>query len=402
MAISELHGDKVPIKLWVPYQDVEPQAINQLKNTAALPWVFKHVAAMPDCHLGVGATVGSVIAMKDAIAPANVGVDIGCGMIATKTNLVASDLPDSLQAIFDAIEGNVPLGIDSHAKDNNNRRFRHGALMPAMKNLWKGYDDLTAAAQETHPFSKARLQMGSLGGGNHFIEVCLDTDQNVWVMLHSGSRYIGNLLAKHHIEIAKKLIHNQSIPDRDQAVFLEGTPEMVAYRRDLFWAQEYARLNRYTMLDIILEVLTKFFPQITFQDDPVHCHHNYVAEEMHYGEKVLVTRKGAIRAGKGDMGIIPGSMGAKSYIVRGLGCEEAFMSAPHGAGRKMSRGEAKRRYSASDVKSSTEGVMCRKDSGIVDEIPYAYKDIDQVIANSAELVEVVAQLKQVLCVKGYK
>lgn len=400
MAISELSGKTVPIKLWIPYQDVEPQAIAQLKNTAALPWVFKHVAAMPDCHLGNGATVGSVIAMKDAIAPANVGVDLGCGVIAVKSSLTASDLPDSLKALRSSIEEFVPVGINGHEKDEHTKRFKHGPLMPAMKKLWDDYDGLVEHAQTTHALTKARLQMGTLGGGNHFIEVCLDTEQNVWIMLHSGSRHIGNLLAQYHIAVAKKLIHNEHIPDRDQAVFLSGTKEMEEYRRDLFWAQEYARLNRHVMLAIVCDIMVDHFPKVIFNEQPVHCHHNYVAEEIHYGEKVLLTRKGAIRAGKGDLGIIPGSMGAKSFIVRGLGCEEAFMSAPHGAGRRMSRGAAKKHFSVKDLEEATKDVECRKDHGVLDEIPGAYKSIDEVMRNSAELVEVVHQLKQILCVKG--
>jgi tRNA-splicing ligase RtcB len=263
--------------------------------------------------------------------------------------------------------------------------------------LWEEFSSLAKEVQSLR--GKALRQVGTLGGGNHFIELCLDTDNRVWLMLHSGSRNVGKTLAELHIERAKKLAHNAELPDRDLAVFIAGTPQMEAYRRDLFWAQRYALLNREVMLELYQDVLRRFYPRVEF-GQAISCHHNYVSEEIHYGEEVLVTRKGAIFAGAGALGIIPGSMGTKSYIVRGKGNPESFQSASHGAGRRMSRSMAKRRFTAADLRAQTEGVECRKDSGVIDEIPGAYKDIDEVMANQAELVEVVAQLKQVLCVKG--
>ncbi|MFC0115888.1 RtcB family protein [Kibdelosporangium aridum] len=364
--------------------------MRQLHNISALPWAFKHVAVMPDVHYGKGATVGSVIAMRDAVSPAAVGVDIGCGMAAVRTSLRASDLPDDLSRIRSEIENAVPVGFAMHRATAFDGRDAQD-----WGPFWDGFDSLAGG------FDKARAlhQMGTLGGGNHFIEVCLDTDQQVWVMLHSGSRGVGNILAQHHISIAKGLAHNAELPDPDLAVFLAKTPEMEAYRRDLYWAQDYARRNRAVMLRLVCSVLRDQFPQVTFEE-PISCHHNYVAEETHFDTDVMVTRKGAIRAGRGDLGIIPGSMGTGSYIVRGLGNADSFESASHGAGRRMSRTKARKKFSARDLAAQTAGVECRKDSGVVDEIPAAYKDIDEVIANQSDLVEVVAKLKQVVCVKG--
>lgn len=388
MSLSSIKGDQVEVRIWAPLEEVEPQALAQLKNIASLPWVFHHVAAMADCHLGKGATIGSVIAMKNAVSPSAVGVDIGCGMAAIKTNLTASDLPESLRALRHEIERSIPVGFHSHKKVAQNVD-----RLP----MWHKFKFLSEKVQDR--LEKARLQCGTLGGGNHFIEVCLDTSNNVWIMLHSGSRNIGKTLAEIHIKIAKKLAHNTDLPDKDLAVFLAGTQEMKAYRNDLFWAQNYALENRRTMLRLLKAVMVQFFPQVTF-GDAIECHHNYVAEECHYGEDVFVTRKGAIRAGVGDMGIIPGSMGTRSYIVEGLGNAESFESASHGAGRRMSRGQAKRTFNTEDVKAQTSGVECRKDKSIIDEIPAAYKDIEQVMANQNDLVKIVTELKQVLCVKG--
>jgi tRNA-splicing ligase RtcB len=326
--------------------------------------------------------------MKGAVSPAAVGVDIGCGMAALKTNLVARDLPDSLRALRLDLEAAIPVGFSWHDEPVPGRQH---------DDLWEEFPSLTESVQGV--FSKARLQLGTLGGGNHFIELCLDGDQAVWLMLHSGSRNIGKELAEVHIWRAKKLAHNVSLPDRDLAVFLAGTPEMQAYRRDLFWAQRYARANREVMLALAEEVLRRHFAKMQIEL-AVHCHHNYVAEEVHYGEEVLVTRKGAIRAGSGELGIIPGSMGTRSYIVRGLGNAESFESASHGAGRKMSRGAAKRRFSLADLEKQTEGVECRKDGGVLDEIPGAYKRIERVMEQQNDLVEIVAELRQVLCIKG--
>ena len=388
MAVAVLQGPKVPIHLWAQPSEVESAALDQLKRIAALPWVYDHVAAMPDVHLGKGATVGSVIAMKGAVSPSAVGVDIGCGMAAVATNLTAEDLPDDLARLRSAVEEVIPVGFAAHDTVSAD---------VDMLGIWGGFDELTPKVRGR--FGRARAQMGTLGGGNHFVELCLDEDGHVWIMLHSGSRNIGKELAEYHIGVAKSLPHNADLPDRDLAVFLAGTPEMDAYRHDLFWAQEYARLNRLTMLSAYQLVLRRFLPDVTF-GTAVSCHHNYVAEERHYGADVLVTRKGAINAGAGAMGIIPGSMGTNSYIVRGLGNPESFTSASHGAGRRMSRAEAKRRFTVEDLRQQTAGVECRKDHGVIDEIPAAYKDIDRVMADQADLVEVVARLHQVMCIKG--
>lgn len=388
MALGQIKGKEVPVKLWTPVESVESSALDQLKNIAALPWVFHHVAVMPDVHYGKGATVGSVIAMKDAVAPAAVGVDIGCGMAAVQTNLSASELPDSLALLRSRVESTIPVGFNSHDR----------VVKYAEKHrLWKEFHDLNPKVHKL--LGRVRKQMGTLGGGNHFIELCIDTDDTVWLMLHSGSRNIGKTLADIHIGKAKKLAHNQELPDRDLAVFLAGTAEMQAYRHDLFWAQRYALANRQVMLRLYQDVLTKLFPRMRFEE-PIACHHNYVAEEVHYGEEVLVTRKGAISAREGELGIIPGSMGTRSYIVRGLGNPEAYHSASHGAGRRMSRGKAKRTFTIDDLRAQTEGIECRKDRGVLDEIPGAYKDIDEVMRNQRDLVEIVAELRQVMCVKG--
>ena len=388
MSLARIKGDRVDIHLWAPAREVEPAALDQLRHVAALPWVFHHVAAMADVHLGAGATVGSVIAMKDAVAPAAVGVDIGCGMGAVRTNLVARDLPDSLHHLRSDLEKSIPVGFSMHREEVG--------WEPAAE-LWGEFPSLTRDVQGL--FGRARLQLGTLGGGNHFIELCLDAEQQVWLMLHSGSRNIGKELAEIHIARARKLAHNRALPDRDLAVFLAGTPEMKAYRHDLFWAQRYARMNREVMVHLATSVLKEHLPGLTTAE-AIFCHHNYVAEEHHYGCDVLVTRKGAIRAGQGEMGIIPGSMGTRSYIVRGLGNAESFESASHGAGRRMSRGEAKRRFTVKDLLAQTEGVECRKDGGVIDEIPGAYKPIEEVMENQRDLVEIVAELKQVLCIKG--
>ena len=388
MPISTLKGRNVPIHLWTRIEEVESSALDQLKNIAALPWVFKHVAVMPDVHFGKGATVGSVIAMKDAVAPAAVGVDIGCGMAAVETSLRATDLPDSLALLRHRIEKAIPVGFASH-----DRVVKYAEK----QRLFKEFHLLTERVQDR--LGNARKQMGTLGGGNHFIELCLDTEQKVWLMLHSGSRNIGKTLAEIHIGRARKLAHNASLPDRDLAVFLAGTPEMAAYRRDLFWAQRYARANREVMLQLYRDVMVSMFSEVRFAE-AITCHHNYVAEEVHFGREVLVTRKGAISARQGELGIIPGSMGTRSYIVRGRGDPQSFHSASHGAGRRMSRGQAKRQFSIDDLRAQTDGVECRKDHAVLDEIPGAYKDIDQVMVYQEDLVEIVAELKQVLCVKG--
>jgi len=388
-----IKGRNVPIELWAPIEEVDTQVITQLKNVAALPWVAHHVAVMPDVHLGKGATVGSVIAMHGAVAPAAVGVDIGCGMAAVKTSLTSKDLPDDLRRVRLEIENAIPVGRMSH--DTAAWQHAPDPLRDAGQALMEKY----AATDAPVHTGTVACQMGTLGGGNHFIEICLDTDDTLWLMLHSGSRNVGKVLAEHHIEIARRLKHNEALEDRDLAVFLAGTKVFDAYRRDLYWAQEYARFNRQMMLHLLEDVMRKFWPRVTFAE-PISCHHNYVAEEVHFGEEVLVTRKGAIRAGRGELGIIPGSMGTKSYIVSGLGNPQSFQSASHGAGRRMSRTQARKRFTLRDLKDQTAGVECRKDSGVIDETPKAYKNIDSVMKQQQDLVEIVAELKQIVCVKG--
>ncbi len=394
MPIQTVLNSRVPIKVWT--DRIEEQAIAQLKNTASLPFVFKHVAAMADVHLGIGATVGSVVATKGAVCPAAVGVDIGCGMMARKTSIPAERLEgEGWRKLRHSIEREIPVGFKQKKEP-----------FPAAV-AWAREAGKPHAASESLKI-KALHQLGTLGGGNHFIEVCLDRDDGLlWLLLHSGSRNIGKSVAEIHIGKAKGAMREaiDRLPDRDLAYFLEGTPEFRAYREDVSWCQEYARVNREIMMDRLLRQLAF---GLGYEGDverlgittSVDCHHNYIADEVHFGERVLVTRKGAIRAGKGELGIIPGSMGTGSFIVRGLGNREAFESAPHGAGRLMSRGEAKRRFTTADLDRQTEGVECRKDAGVLDEIPGAYKPLSEVIEKSSDLVEVVAGLKQIVCVKG--
>jgi tRNA-splicing ligase RtcB len=393
MSLARLRGETVDARLWTPVEEVESQALTQLRNIASLPWVA-HVAVMPDVHFGKGATVGSVIGMRGAVSPAAVGVDIGCGMGAVRTSLIAADLPESLRAIRSDLEEAIPVGFAAHEELV---RPQDPRLRSDVKDLLEGFDDLDPAVKDLR--ARAGKQLGTLGGGNHFIELCVDTEHRVWLMLHSGSRNIGKTLAEVHMARARKLEHNRALADPDLAVFLAGTGEMAAYRRDLDWAQHYAMLNRRLMFDLYAQVVRRHFPDVRFEE-PVLCHHNYVAEETHHGEQLLVTRKGAISARAGQLGVIPGSMGTRSYIVRGLGNAESLHSASHGAGRKMSRGEAKRQFSVKDLAEQTAGVECRKDGGVLDEIPGAYKPIEQVMEYQKDLVEIVAELKQVLCVKG--
>ena len=412
MPVTEVPGIRVPIRMWTDPDGVEDAAMQQLRNTTGLPWIHG-LAVMPDVHYGKGATVGSVIALRDAISPSAVGVDIGCGMTAVRTSLVADDLPDDLSRLRAEIEKAVPVGFNAHRDAVDPTRLRdlpHDAAA-GWGEFWARFDDLDRSV--AHRRERAQVQVGTLGGGNHFIEVCLQTGEDgepldggrapVWLMLHSGSRGIGNELAQAHIDRARSLPHNADLPDRDLAVFVAHTPQMDAYRRDLFWAQEYARRNRAVMMALLQGVVRRVLGRAGRAagfDEPISCHHNYVAEEVHDGVEVLVTRKGAIRAGRGDLGIIPGSMGTGSYIVRGLGNPASFCSASHGAGRRMSRNAARKRFTPSDLAAQTAGVECRKDSGVVDEIPAAYKDVRAVIAAQSDLVEVVAQLRQVVCVKG--
>jgi tRNA-splicing ligase RtcB len=397
LSYVEIPGAKVPIRLWTDPASVEEGALQQLRNVATLPWI-KGLAVMPDVHYGKGATVGSVIAMRGAVCPAAVGVDIGCGMSAVKTSLTANDLPGDLSRLRSKIEQAIPVGRGMH-DDPVDPGQLHGFASGGWDGFWERFDGVADAVKFRQ--DRAGKQMGTLGGGNHFVEVCTDSTGSVWLMLHSGSRNIGKELAEHHIGIARELPHNQGLVDRDLAVFVADTPQMAAYRNDLFWAQEYARYNRSIMMALLKDVVRKEFRKAKPVFEPeISAHHNYVAEERYDGMDLLVTRKGAIRAGSGEYGIIPGSMGTGSYIVKGLGNEKAFNSASHGAGRRMSRTAAKRRFSTKDLEEQTRGVECRKDSGVVDEIPGAYKPIEQVIDQQRDLVQVVAKLKQVVCVKG--
>ncbi|MFE3592995.1 RtcB family protein [Streptomyces niveus] len=393
MSYVEVPGEKVPIRMWTDPASVEDVAMQQLRNVATLPWI-KGLAVMPDVHFGKGATVGSVIAMQGAVCPAAVGVDIGCGMSAVKTSLTANDLPGDLSRLRSRIEQAIPVGRGMH-----DELIEPDGVGPRWDDFWERFDGIAESVKFRQ--QRAVRQMGTLGQGNHFVEFCLDSTGSVWLMLHSGSRNIGNELADFHIGVAQSLPHNQDLIDRDLAVFVSDTPEMGAYRNDLFWAQEYASYNRAVMMDLFKNVVRKEFKKAKVTFDPViSCHHNYVSEERYDGMDLLVTRKGAIRAGSGDYGIIPGSMGTGSYIVKGLGNEASFNSASHGAGRKMSRNAARKKFSVRDLEDQTRGVECRKDSGVVDEIPGAYKPIEKVIDQQRDLVEVVAKLKQIVCVKG--
>ncbi|MGY4959000.1 RtcB family protein [Streptomyces nigrescens] len=418
MSYVEVPGAQVPIRMWTDPATVEGVAMQQLRNVATLPWI-KGLAVMPDVHYGKGATVGSVIAMRGAVCPAAVGVDIGCGMSAVRTSLTANDLPGDLSRLRSKIEQAIPVGRGMHDDPVDPGRI-HGLPTARWDDFWARFAGVADAVKFRQ--ERATKQMGSLGSGNHFIEFCLDDDGVVWLMLHSGSRNIGKELAEFHMSQAQKLPHNQGLVDRDLAVFIADTPPMAAYRNDLFWAQEYAKHNRAVMMGLFQDVVRKEFKKakVTFEDviscqqedaeghmrtveyrpGVISCHHNYVSEERYEGMDLLVTRKGAISAGSGEWGIIPGSMGTESYIVRGLGNPKSFNSASHGAGRRMSRNAAKRKFSTRDLEDQTRGVECRKDSGVVDEIPGAYKPIGQVMEQQRDLVQVVAKLKQVICVKG--
>jgi tRNA-splicing ligase RtcB (3'-phosphate/5'-hydroxy nucleic acid ligase) len=395
----------VPIKAWTKGVPLEAQAKQQLLNVAQLPFIFKWVAAMPDVHWGIGATVGSVIPTKGAIIPAAVGVDIGCGMMALQTDLNARDLPDSLKAIRTAIEQAVPHGRTMHGGRGD--RGAWGTIPARNMEVWQtlkpGYDAILEKYPKLDRGNHAN-HLGTLGTGNHFIEVCLDEADEVWFMLHSGSRGVGNRMGSHFIEIARKDMERMFIhlPDRDLAYFPEGSEHLRDYVEAVEWAQDFARWNRHLMMEQIVAAVRGCGEVRPFEAErkAINCHHNYVARESHYGENILVTRKGAVRAREGDMGIIPGSMGARSYIVRGKGNPESFMSCSHGAGRAMSRTEAKRRFSVKDHERMTAGIECRKDADVIDETPAAYKPIEDVMAAQTDLVEVVHALHQVVCVKG--
>ncbi len=394
-----------PIKAWTRGVPFDEGARRQLENVARLPFIHGWVAVMPDVHWGIGATVGSVIATSGAIVPAAVGVDIGCGMMAVRTTLTANDLPDSLRRVRSASESAVPHGLsrDRRGRDKGSWGHPPDDVDEAWKALAPRFARIAAKHRKVEK-SNHRVHLGTLGTGNHFIEVCLDTEDRVWVMLHSGSRGVGNRIGTYFIELAKEDMrrHFVNLPDKDLAYFPEGTEHFDDYVEAVSWAQDFALANRRLMMAHVLEALRELgeLPPFTETDAAVNCHHNYVASERHLGKDVLVTRKGAVRAREGDLGIIPGSMGARSYIVRGKGNLESFHSCSHGAGRVMSRGEAKRRFSVADHEAATAGVECRKDAAVIDETPAAYKPIDQVMQAQADLVEVVHELRQVVCVKG--
>ena len=390
------------IKMWTRGVPVEAEAKEQLAKTARLPFVFRHLAVMPDVHVGKGSTVGSVIPTLKAVIPAAVGVDIGCGMIAAKTTLRAEDLPDTLRGVRAAIERAVPHGKTFGKRDQ-------GAWTDPPDNVdaaWAKLEDGFAQITQKYPHladTNNYKHLGTLGTGNHFVEVCLDEEGAVWFLLHSGSRGVGNAIGTHFIELAKDDMrtHLANLPDNDLAYFEEGTQHFNDYVEAVEWAQDYARLNREVMMQNVVRavrsVITKPFET---RVEAVNCHHNYVSREHHYGKDILVTRKGAVRVRKGELGIIPGSMGARSYIVRGRGSEESFDSCSHGAGRKMSRSAAKKKFTLAEHRAATAGVECRKDESVIDETPAAYKDIDAVMEAQKDLVEVVHILKQVVCVKG--
>ncbi len=402
----ELHDTPVPVRLWTA--EVEPAALAQLRRVAALPFVHSHVAAMPDVHLGIGATVGCVLALRGAVVPAAVGVDIGCGMCAVQLDLRAEDLPDDLSSARAAIERAVPHGRTDQGGRND--RGAWSETPASLLALWRDYGVETAlpALLERHPKligarTNTHRHLGTLGTGNHFIELCLDEAGGVWLMLHSGSRGIGNRIGTYFIERAKKHLQRRGVklPDQDLAWFEEGEPLFEDYLQAVGWAQDFARRNRAAMLEACVRALAvEWRRPLSGLREAVQCHHNYVAREKHFDASVWVTRKGAIRAGAGELGIIPGSMGARSYLVRGRGNPESFQSAAHGAGRRMSRNEARRRFSLADLAQQTAGIECRKDDGVLDEIPQAYKDVDEVMANQRDLVEIVHTLRQVLNVKG--
>lgn len=392
-----------PVKMWTHGVPVEEDAKRQLANTAKMPFIYKHIAVMPDVHLGKGSTIGSVIPTLGAIIPAAVGVDIGCGMIAAKTTLTANDLPDNLGKLRAAIEKAIPHGLSKgHGRDKGSWDTPPRPVDAAWAQLKDEFDAICAKTPKLRNTNNYR-HLGTLGTGNHFIEICLDESGFVWLMLHSGSRGVGNAIGSHFIELAKEDMrkHMVNLPDQDLAYLSEGTRHHNDYVEAVGWAQKFARINREVMMHNLIaavrSIITKPFDTHV---EAVNCHHNYVQKEQHFGREVLVTRKGAVSAREGELGIIPGSMGAKSYIVRGKGNPESFHSCSHGAGRTMSRSEAKRRFSVADQVIATQGVECRKDAAVIDEIPMAYKNIDAVMEAQQDLVEVVHTLKQVVCVKG--
>ena len=387
----------VPVKIFT--NDIDSDSIEQLKKMAQLQFIYSHIAVMPDVHVGKGATVGSVIPTKNAIIPAAVGVDIGCGMNAVRLNLKASQLPDNLAPLRHAIERKVPVGFELHKQI----KAKASSIIPLEKRLQPIIQKHPGLVRMLRKFDATwQKQLGTLGGGNHFIELCLDENQDVWIMLHSGSRGLGNVIGTYFIELAKKEAQHRfgHVPDKDLSYFAEGSASFNDYVEAVEWAQNYAFENRREMMRLILEAIRPLLPPFQMTKEAINCHHNYVSRENHFGEDLLITRKGAIRAGQDELGIIPGSMGARSYIVKGKANPESFCSCSHGAGRKMSRNKAKLLFSQDDLIQQTQGIECRKDAGVIDEIPSAYKEIDQVMANQSDLIEIVHTLKQILCIKG--
>jgi tRNA-splicing ligase RtcB len=405
-----IESEGKPIKAWTRGVPIEEAAKKQLRNLSGLPFIHSHIAVMPDVHFGMGATVGSVIATRGAIVPAAVGVDIGCGMAAQRTTLVASDLPDSLLALRTGIESRIPHGRTNNGMPGDRGAWgdvapqAQGALAVSLAELMGQLDKIVAKHPRLEkPARRALTHAGTLGTGNHFVEVCLDESDRVWIMLHSGSRGIGNAIGSYFIEMAKADMRRWfiNLPDADLAYFPQGSEMFRDYCEAVEWAQNFARLNRDLMMSAAVSALAQaVLKPFTLDEQAVNCHHNYVSWENHFGDNVMVTRKGAVRAREGDLGIIPGSMGARSFIVRGKGNKDSFCSCSHGAGRAMSRTEARRRFTLEDHIKATEGVECRKDEEVIDETPAAYKDIDAVMAAQADLIEIVHTLRQVVCVKG--
>lgn len=390
----QIIDSKVPIKMWSDFVSIEEQALAQIKNVSQMPFVHHHIAIMPDAHYGIGATVGSVIPTTGAVIPAAVGVDIGCGMMAAKTSLTSKDLPERLHALRLLLEEAIPVGFKQYEDERHQEFFDHTTYQKIL---------------DKHPAIKPNInpvrQIGTLGGGNHFIELCLDTNDSLWVMLHSGSRGVGNRIGTYFIEKAKKEMEKYHIinylPDKDLAYLVEYTELFDDYIEALNFAQKYAEANRKTMMITIKKVLEGFFAKpFDFSLEAINCHHNYTTKEHHFGKNVWLTRKGAVDASKDKMGIIPGSMGARSFIVRGLGNPQSFNSCSHGAGRVMSRTQAKKAISLEEHLKDTDGVECRKDIDVIDESPKAYKNIDDVMKSQEDLVEIVYELKQILCIKG--
>ena len=386
-----------PVKIFT--DKVENQALTQLKNLSELPIVHSHIAVMPDVHAGIGATVGTVIPTYNAVIPAAVGVDIGCGMNAVRLSLKSSQLPDNLKEIRNSIERSVPVGLKAH-KMISARTQSCEPLRAGIELLFKRHPKLLKMLRR--PEQTWVTQLGTLGSGNHFIEICIDESKDVWIMLHSGSRGIGNAIGRYFIQLAKKDIkkHMIHVPDRDLAYFAEGSEYLDDYIYAVNWAQEYARINREEMMRLVIRAIQPWLPKFRLTNQAINCHHNYVQKELHFGSEVFVTRKGAISAQTGELGIIPGSMGERSFIVRGKGNLDSFHSCSHGAGRVMSRTAARKRFNRDDLKRQTKGVECRKDGAVIDEIPAAYKDIDEVMSHQHDLVDIVHTLKQVVCVKG--